>query len=46
MGLNIFNVLSLSHFRVSLCTSFPLSSTLSPSLPPSLNVSPLIYGSV
>lgn len=36
MGLNIFNVmLPLSHFRVSLCTSFPLSSTLS--LPPSLS---------
>lgn len=35
MGLNIFNVLLLSHFRVSLSTSFPLSSTLS--LPPSLS---------
>lgn len=39
MGLNIFNVmLLLSHFRVSLCTSFLLSSTLSPSLPLSMSV--------
>lgn len=39
MVLNICNVmLRLSHFRVSLCTSFPLSSTLSPSLPLSMSV--------